>query len=197
MDRLTKYGNQTYHENGVCCTHFRSEECNLLGGECADGCKWEEMAWERLAAYEDTGMTPEQCENAKVIIEAAFSDDASKAERIRDLLKADKEGRLVVLPAKTVFEITWNAGPNCNLLCPVSFGGHHEDCRFCGSGKPFVYKRNCKQKHIDQIGKTVFLTREEAEKALEAMKGAEQDIPNEMKTRWVRELRPAMPGEEV
>lgn len=51
-----------------------------------------------LAAYEDTGLTPEQCENAKVIIEAAFSDDTSKAERIRELLKADKDGRLVVLP---------------------------------------------------------------------------------------------------
>lgn len=51
---------------------------------------------DRLAAYEDTGLTPEQCENAKGIIEAAFSDDTSKAERIRELLKADKDGRLVV-----------------------------------------------------------------------------------------------------
>ena len=30
----------------------------------------------RLADYEDTGLTPEQCENAKVIIEASFSDVA-------------------------------------------------------------------------------------------------------------------------
>lgn len=51
-----------------------------------------------LAAYEDTGLTPEQCENAKAIIESVFSDDTSKAERIRELLKADKEGRVVVLP---------------------------------------------------------------------------------------------------
>ncbi len=27
---------------------------------------------DRLAAYEDTGLTPEQCENEKVIIESAF-----------------------------------------------------------------------------------------------------------------------------
>lgn len=33
MDRLTKYSNKTYHENGVCCTHFRSEECRALGGD--------------------------------------------------------------------------------------------------------------------------------------------------------------------
>lgn len=33
MDRLTKYSNKTYHENGVCCTHFRSEECRALVGD--------------------------------------------------------------------------------------------------------------------------------------------------------------------
>ena len=33
-------------------------------------------------------------------IESAFSDDTSKAERIRELLKADKDGRVVVLPCK-------------------------------------------------------------------------------------------------
>lgn len=55
---------------------------------------------EDLRAYKDTGLTPEQCENAKAIIESAFSDDTSKAERIRELLKADKDGRLVVLPCK-------------------------------------------------------------------------------------------------
>ena len=64
--------------------------------------KYTEKEWicvlqDRISAYEDTGLTPEQCENAKVIIEAAFSDDTSKAERIRELLKADKDGRLVVL----------------------------------------------------------------------------------------------------
>lgn len=55
---------------------------------------------EDLRAYEATRLTPEQCENAKVIIESAFSDDTSKAERIRELLKADKDGRLVVRPER-------------------------------------------------------------------------------------------------
>ena len=54
--------------------------------------------WERLKAYEDTGLEPEQCENAKNIVELAFIDDMAKVERIRKLLKTDKEGRLVVLP---------------------------------------------------------------------------------------------------
>lgn len=98
MERLTKHSKQTSHENGICCTHFRGPECFEVGGNCAMNCKWEEAAWSRLAAYEDTGLTPEQCENAKAIIESAFSDDTSKAERIREMLKADRDGRLVVLP---------------------------------------------------------------------------------------------------
>lgn len=97
-----------------------------------------DQAMIRLAAYEDTGMEPEQCENAKVIIESAFSDDTSKAERIRELLKANKDGRLVVLPAVRYCEqygwqnITWDEKYG---VCAGSWN-----------------------------------TREEAEKALEAMK---------------------------
>lgn len=52
MKRLTKYG-KTSHENGVCCTHFNSKECNEVAGNCALNCKWEEAAWSKLAAYED------------------------------------------------------------------------------------------------------------------------------------------------
>lgn len=77
-------------------------QCDVIpgGSSCESGSCTQRKVWERLKAYEDTGLTPEQCENAKVIIEAAFSDDTSKAERIRELLKADKDGRLVVLPER-------------------------------------------------------------------------------------------------
>lgn len=74
MERLTKHSKQTSHENGICCTHFRGPECLGVGGNCAMNCKWEEAAWSRLAAYEDTRLTPERC--------AEF----------------DKEGRLFLLP---------------------------------------------------------------------------------------------------
>ncbi len=37
--------------------------------------------WEKLKAYEDTELTPEQCANAKTIVESAFSDDTSKFEQ--------------------------------------------------------------------------------------------------------------------
>ena len=50
-----------------------------------------------LRKYLGTELTPEQCETAKIIIESAFSDDTSKVERIRKLLKADQDGRLIIL----------------------------------------------------------------------------------------------------
>lgn len=86
MDRLTFDGN-------FCdITQCRELPCPR-GGNCT-----QRKVWEKLKAYEDTWLEPEQCENAKNIIELAFSDDMAKVERIRKLLKADKEGRLVVLP---------------------------------------------------------------------------------------------------
>ena len=45
---------------GVCCTHFEGGDCQAIQGLCANGCAWEEVAWERLAAYEDTGLEPEE-----------------------------------------------------------------------------------------------------------------------------------------
>lgn len=169
-ERLTKYSNETSHKNGVCCTHFLSDECRALGGECAHGCKWEEATWERLAAYEDTGLTPQEVLSMKFewcAMMDALNSIGGGYTRLRELAEADRDGRLVVLPAKTVFELTWDAGPDCDLICPVSVDGEG-CCSFCDKGELCIYERKCRQEHIEQIGKTVFLTREEAEAALEA-----------------------------
>lgn len=121
MERLTKHSKQTSHENGICCTHFRGPECLEVGGNCAMNCKWEEAAWSRLAAYEDTGLTPERCaEFARADAEGRYiwsydicavggggggcydqvMRDAKqeRVARLRELTEADKDGRLVVLP---------------------------------------------------------------------------------------------------
>ena len=123
----------------------------------------------RLKAYEDTGLTPAQCETAKTLVEAAFSDDPSKAERIRELLKADKEGRVVILPAKTVYELAVDAVPSCDMKCPPELFTDDYGCPccdFCDKGEVIVNERNCRQDDVRQIGNTVWLTREEAEAAL-------------------------------
>lgn len=58
-ERLTKRSNKTVHENGVCCTHYLSKECEERSGFCTDECPWEEAAWSKLADYEDIGTVEE------------------------------------------------------------------------------------------------------------------------------------------
>ena len=94
-----------------------SGSCNV-DMDCID-CPSFDCLVERLAAYEDTGLEPEQCENAKAIIESAFSDDTSKAERIRELLKADRDGRLVVLPCKVGDKLWVICTCSNELECPA------------------------------------------------------------------------------
>lgn len=146
--------------------HKDNGNCTAVGGFCtavpAAHCPM-------LRTYLNTGCTPEECANAVNIIRIAFSDDTSKAERIRKLLKADEEGRLVVLPAKTVYELVWDAGQNCDGICPVAIDGVGS-CDFCNAGELCIYEVPCKQEHIERIGDDVFLTYEEAENGLEKLK---------------------------
>lgn len=151
--------------------HKDNGNCTAVGGFCtavtAAHCPL-------LREYLDTGLTPEQCENAKAIIESAFSDDTSKAERIRELLKADKDGRLVVLPVKPVLTPILSS-----MLYIIEGGDIYEDALYeaivgmSENGEMnVVYTTLSDQITFEQadIGKTVFLTHEKAEKALEAMK---------------------------
>ena len=176
MERLTKYSKQTSHENGICCTHFFGPECLEVGGNCARNCKWEEAAWSRLAAYEDTGQEPATCANYKTFEDEAISKGVT-FKRIVALMEADKDGRLVVLPCK-VGDTVWVTGrdnvpremeleaPDIRAVCT------DEDnlCMSTCNRKPDGFCAYRLRNDGADIGKTVFLTREEAEKALEATK---------------------------
>ena len=167
---------------------------------------------DRIAAYEDTGLTPEEIndlasvreippeaeyainKHADSIIErldkllAQTDDDV----RLRELAEADKDGRLVVLPCK-VGDTVWAASGKiikCEIdemyLCDsggieflVSFNCDGADCKRC----PFNnWTQDCSGEcYCDceygngsfkdsDIGKTIFLTSEEAKAALGAMK---------------------------
>lgn len=76
LERLTCRGKRHAEaQNNVCCAHFKSKECHEVAGHCEDGCKWEEAAWERLAQYEETGLSPRQIKKlipAKVTHEATI-----------------------------------------------------------------------------------------------------------------------------
>lgn len=131
---------------------------------------------ERLAAYEDTGLEPEMCANYKTFEDEAISKGVP-FKRIVALMEADKDGRLVVLPCKAGGTL-WVTGrdnvpremkleaPDIRAVCT------DEDnlCMSTCNRKPDGFCAYRLRNDGADIGKTVFLTREEAEKALEAMK---------------------------
>lgn len=146
-----------------------SGSCNV-DMDCID-CPSFDCLVERLAAYEDTGLTPERCsEFARADAEGRYivMRDAEQegVARLRELAKADNAGRLVVLPCKVgdklyrVFDgnISEHEVQNMKYFARQGRLGIDMTPFFPDAGK--------------FIGKTVFMTREEAEKALEAMKDA-------------------------
>lgn len=118
----------------------------------ANGLTWSEAR--ELQAYRATGLT---------------------VERAAELGKADSEGRVEVLPVgleDTVYEIK-----RCSTK-EAAAKGVHLDCKKVGRySRDYIFPRKRPLKIVERkmvkslyakIGKTVFLTREEAEKALEA-----------------------------
>lgn len=61
----------------------------------------ERARYDRLAAYEDTGLEPEKIEKAMDIVKSAVSAfEDFGVDRLAELAQADREGRCVVLPIK-------------------------------------------------------------------------------------------------
>lgn len=125
----------------------------------------------RLAAYEDTGLEPEEIKNA-LDVNDIIPEINVTVDHIRDLLQAEQDGLLVVLPQKTVWELTMDAGPDCDMKCPVDVWDETLGCDYCSKATQFAYERPCTRERLKELGKTVFLTREAAEEAL-AGKGGE------------------------
>ncbi len=127
---------------------------------------------ERLADYEDTGFSP------KSYIELRKAEEGLAAGgfsvfRMAELMRADKDGRLVVLPCKiggTVYlllqdDVKHNPETCGWYISEDRVGAIAEGGFYLGDPADDVYVRN------EEIGEEVFLTREEAEKALEGEHG--------------------------
>ncbi len=133
--------------------------------DCIDCPSFDRLV-ERLAAYKDTGLEPEEIdmdhEAAETLRQLCRGCDLDRLEELAD---ADKDERVVVLPCKIG-----------DKLYRV-FAGEIFEHRV-GSMKYFAIQGRwdietypfcpCVE---SSIGKTIFLTREEAEEALEAMRG--------------------------
>ena len=120
----------------------------------------------RLAEYEDSGLSPEEVQKLKksdASKEQCIIDQHGEIHRLRDELKrykqAEQEGRLVVLPCKTE-DTVFIVYAKKILETTVDKRAWTDDDGYMLRTKEEWFKEK-------DIGKTVFLTREEAEKALE------------------------------
>ena len=164
MERLTKYlasGAADYNYPAGC---YSGNDCNDRVAKSA----YRQTCVERLAAYEETGLTPEESKRMSNILMDVGIDYNCSWEyvknwlldaRLRELAEADKDGRLVVLPCKvgdTVYRL-FVGNPDNPVIATLKINTVTEAVKLIGKMGMHKY-----------IG--TFLTREEAEAALEAMK---------------------------
>ena len=118
----------------------------------------------RLAAYEDSGCEPEEVlpkdkadEIALKLMRIADLESFCSYDRLRELAEADKAGRCVVLPCK-VYET--------------------DGVRVYEHAVRGIIYRTAGGPDFDEstIGKSIFLTREEAERALQEMEGRKDGV---------------------
>ena len=113
----------------------------------------QKQVWERLKQHEDSGLSPEDAANLHAILRLG---DGMTLMRLRELAVADQEGRVIVLPCKegtTVYCIS----------LPIA--------TYPDKSKPEVVPIAFTRNDLLTFGSRVFLTREEAEKALAEMEG--------------------------
>lgn len=171
MEKLTRmhYGARADHY--LKC----SEKCEM--DDCSAECSHFDEMVERLGAYEDTERRPEEVRALNRLFDYALTESRTLQEqlalieRLRELAEADGAGRLVALPCKpgdTVYEVTSRKTISEYRVKAIRV---ELFCTFIewDIAAGFVDK-SIFGVSVDEIGKTVFLTREKAEKALEAMK---------------------------
>ena len=92
MERLTFEGN--FCDIAQC----RELPCKY-DGNCS-----QKQVWERLKAYEDAGLSPQACAEAREIEKTLSGYDYS-ISRMVELMKADVEGRVLILPCNGYSDI--------------------------------------------------------------------------------------------
>ena len=151
---MERYTEKHYDGNGyylICsgnCETFNCGDCGIL-----------DKIVDRLAAYEDTGLEPEDfkrtfTEDALLILTGQLL--GVTPDRLRELAQADREGRCVMLPAKPDQIIyQWRKGDDCpsvSRLDGVQINADGEITYPIWNGYLIP----------EDFGKTVFFTRVEA-----------------------------------
>lgn len=170
MERLTKWlsGGAVYADN------YTKYGPNIAG-----------LILNRLAAYEDKGVAPEDMLSAvemakvacKLTVADAYIATGLMPERVAELAQAEKDGRLVVLPVKVGDDVWTNIAMSGWYLrkkdrpyrAKVVYIGLNESEEMGGGIFNVAYGgRACYmlQFSFAEVGKTVFLTKQESETAL-------------------------------
>lgn len=143
-----------------------------------DGCS-QKQVWERLKQYEDTKRTPEQIEALEAALMGKAVAQITEFEglpiaRLRELAVADQEGRVIVLPCKVGQRVFALLDTDKHISeCEVKQIGLGNEIGFVGL-EPIGARGREYGVALNGFGKTVFLTREEAEKALAEMEGMKE-----------------------
>lgn len=170
MERLTNKAWRNF-DPWECCGQdkYCQKGCHDPGG-CTKGCIVPQL-YARLGAYEDTRREPEEIdmdhEAAEQLRHLCRGCDLA---RLEELAEADKDGRVVVLPCQSgehVFALLDNQTHvwECEVKHAVLDGW-----RKVFAIRPLGHSKESYYAPFGAFGQSVFLTREEAEKALEAMK---------------------------
>ena len=165
MERLT-----SRNERGnVYYPRCFEEPCNGGGSsEQCDECEYSREMGGKLAAYEDLGLEPEEIQEY-----LNRHDFKELHDHITELLELEEQGRLVKLPCKTG-DTVYIANYDTHTITEGEVWkiGIHRAAIMLN-----IYIGNCIEKviSVSNFGKTVFLSREEAETALKALKGVEDE----------------------
>ena len=141
------------------------------GSFCENGTCRQKEVWLRLKDYENTGLTPVEVRSLwgewndmmRVLNSIGWG-----YARLRELAKADKEGRIVVLPCK-VGDVVYGFHGRRTILPMVAkwIETNTDGWAVAAQYVPMAPKFY----RFSDFGKTVYLTREEAERALQEMEG--------------------------
>lgn len=156
MERLTFEGNF--------CDIARCKEVKCpYDTDCS-----QKQVWERLKAYEDSKLSPEDAANLHAILRLG---DGMTLMRLRELAVADQEGHVIVLPCKVGHRVFALLDTDKHISeCEIKQIGLGNEIGFVGL-EPIGARGREYGVALNGFGKTVFLTREEAEKALAEMEG--------------------------
>lgn len=164
MERLTFEGNFCEIAQCACIKCPYDTDCS------------QKQVWVRLKQYEDTKRTPEQIEALEAALMGKAVAQIMEFEglpiaRLRELAVADQEGHVIVLPCKVGQRVFALLDTDKHIgECEIKQIGLGNEIGFVVL-EPIGARGRNYGVALNGFGKTVFLTREEAEKALAEMEG--------------------------